>query len=263
MPEKTGKVSSVLRSVIKSTRGLAARLTAPSPQKAAWKRVKKIPVTNELIKMERQFFKAMTEYDSPHLRALRSRKDEHPFDRLHVTLEGYATFHTALMTVVGISRLSSSRILEIGAGSGTYMDFLRTKYGFNIHGLDASHTHATIGKENGLAYIEGDARKMPFSDGSFDIVIAHRLFNSLGIITPGDALLLYAPTLANRLDPADENFQKDINKEVFRVLSGGGVFISQGDNIDPESALNIFPSLKQMTFPKTRYIDAPINIMQK
>lgn len=213
--------------------------------------------------MERQYFKMMTEYDSPYLTALRSRKDEHPFDRLHVTLEGYATFHAALMTVVGISRLSSSRILEIGAGSGTYMDFLRTKYGLNINGLDASHVHALIGKENSLAYIEGDARNMPFPDGSVDLVIAHRLFNSLGIITPGDALLLFAPTLAKRLDPADENFQEDINKEVFRVLPKGGIFISQGDNIDPEKALKLFSSLKQMTFPKARYIDAPINILSK
>jgi len=67
----------------------------------------------------------------------------------------------------------NTRILDVGCGDGTLMEFLKNNKEINIRGIELSKNKVQkcIGK--GLTVIEGDAEKDlgQFPDGSFDFVI--------------------------------------------------------------------------------------------
>jgi len=66
-----------------------------------------------------------------------------------------------------------TRVLDVGCGDGTLMEFLRINKQIDIRGIEISkiNVQKCIGK--GLTVIEGDAEKdlSQFPDGSFDFVI--------------------------------------------------------------------------------------------
>jgi methionine biosynthesis protein MetW len=68
---------------------------------------------------------------------------------------------------------SDSRVLDVGCGDGTLMEFLKKNKRIDIRGIEISKNNVQqcIGK--GLTVIEGDAEKdlSQFPDGSFDFVI--------------------------------------------------------------------------------------------
>ena len=74
-----------------------------------------------------------------------------------------------------ISKLikKDNRILDVGCGDGTLMEFLQSNNKINIRGIEIlkNNVQKCIGK--GLPVIEGDAEKdlSQFPDGSFDFVI--------------------------------------------------------------------------------------------
>jgi len=67
-----------------------------------------------------------------------------------------------------------SLILDLGCGSGGWSRYLESDLGFRVIGIDISKRSVDEANENkhklGLRceYIIGDARKLPFKDGSFD-----------------------------------------------------------------------------------------------
>ena len=67
----------------------------------------------------------------------------------------------------------NTRVLDVGCGDGTLMEFLRNNKKIDIRGIEISKNNVQkcIGK--GLTVIEGDAEKdlSQFPDGSFDFVI--------------------------------------------------------------------------------------------
>ena len=67
----------------------------------------------------------------------------------------------------------NTRVLDVGCGDGTLMEFLKDKNKIDIRGIEIlkSNVQTCIGK--GLTVIEGDAEKdlSQFPDGSFDFVI--------------------------------------------------------------------------------------------
>ena len=67
----------------------------------------------------------------------------------------------------------NSRVLDVGCGDGTLMEFLKDNDNIDIRGIEISKNNVQkcIGK--GLTVIEGDAEKdlSQFPDGSFDFVI--------------------------------------------------------------------------------------------
>ena len=67
----------------------------------------------------------------------------------------------------------NTRVLDVGCGDGTLMEFLRNNKQIDIRGIEISKNNVQkcIGK--GLTVIEGDAEKdlSQFPDGSFDFVI--------------------------------------------------------------------------------------------
>ena len=67
----------------------------------------------------------------------------------------------------------NSRVLDVGCGDGTLMEFLKTNQKIDIRGIEISKSNVQKCIEKGLTVIEGDAEKdlSQFSDGSFDFVI--------------------------------------------------------------------------------------------
>jgi len=68
---------------------------------------------------------------------------------------------------------TNTRVLDVGCGDGTLMEFLKINKKIDIRGIEISKNNVQqcIGK--GLTVIEGDAEKdlSQFPDGSFDFVI--------------------------------------------------------------------------------------------
>jgi len=68
---------------------------------------------------------------------------------------------------------TNTRVLDVGCGDGTLMEFLKDNKEIDIRGIEISKNNVQkcIGK--GLTVIEGDAEKdlSQFPDGSFDFVI--------------------------------------------------------------------------------------------
>ena len=68
---------------------------------------------------------------------------------------------------------SNTRVLDVGCGDGTLMEFLKDNKKIDIRGIEIlkNNVQQCIGK--GLTVIEGDAEKdlSQFPDGSFDFVI--------------------------------------------------------------------------------------------
>jgi SAM-dependent methyltransferase len=72
---------------------------------------------------------------------------------------------------------SGQRTIEIGCGEGRVTRDLKAR-GHNVVGVDVAPTMVRLAAEADPAgeYVEADAAKLPFDDGSFDIAVA---FNSL------------------------------------------------------------------------------------
>jgi ubiquinone/menaquinone biosynthesis C-methylase UbiE len=102
----------------------------------------------------------------------------------------------------------SSKILDIGAGTGYYIDQL-SRNGAEVVGLDVSEGMLRQARKRlGLSarLVQGDACDLPFADDSFDAVLATRVFSHI-------------PELARPLS------------EIRRVLRLGGALIVS--DIDP------------------------------
>jgi SAM-dependent methyltransferase len=207
--------------------------------------------------IQREFY----EYKPPYIEDYRSGR----FGVFAFSMREYAPIHEALSVILGFERLRSARVLEIGAHRGLYAHYLKYQVGVqNIVCLDVDRNSVDCARKAGLEYVEADARKMPFPDGDFDIVLANCLFHTIPILVPLGIVASDSPSfiVKPRLDP--EGFQDDINREVHRVLRPGGHFFSHGDFIEPGRVLPLFSSFTEITFPKTRSsMEEKVNVMQK
>jgi|TARA_B110000914_G_scaffold81067_1_gene71331 methionine biosynthesis protein MetW len=67
----------------------------------------------------------------------------------------------------------NTRVLDVGCGDGTLMDFLKNNKKIDVRGIEISKNNVQKCVEKGLTVIEGDAEKdlIQFPDRSFDFVI--------------------------------------------------------------------------------------------
>jgi|TARA_B110001450_G_scaffold144778_1_gene135398 methionine biosynthesis protein MetW len=67
----------------------------------------------------------------------------------------------------------NTRVLDVGCGDGTLMEFLKDNKKIDIRGIEISKKNVQECIEKGLTVIEGDAEKdlIQFPNGSFDFVI--------------------------------------------------------------------------------------------
>ena len=67
----------------------------------------------------------------------------------------------------------NAKILEVGCGSGRFLEFLEKKGYKNLYGIDSSKEMLMIAKTKTRAkLIKGDAYKLPFSKNSFDVIFS-------------------------------------------------------------------------------------------
>ena len=68
---------------------------------------------------------------------------------------------------------TNTRVLDVGCGDGTLMEFLKNNKKIDIRGIEISKNNVQQCIAKGLTVIEGDAEKdlSQFPDGSFDFVI--------------------------------------------------------------------------------------------
>lgn len=98
---------------------------------------------------------------------------------------------------------AAGRVLEVGCGSARLSSFLANR-GFNVFGLDYAWNGLMLARrraERPISLVQGDAFKLPFADGTFDVVLS-------------TGLLEHFP------DPSQ------IVSEMARVLKPGGYFYS-------------------------------------
>ena len=67
----------------------------------------------------------------------------------------------------------NTRVLDVGCGDGTLMDFLKNNKKIDVRGIEISKNNVQKCVGKGLTVIEGDAEKdlIQFPDRSFDFVI--------------------------------------------------------------------------------------------
>ena len=67
----------------------------------------------------------------------------------------------------------NTRVLDVGCGDGTLMEYLKNSTKIDIRGIEISKNNVQKCLSKGLTVIEGDAEKdlLQFPDGSFDFVI--------------------------------------------------------------------------------------------
>lgn len=64
-----------------------------------------------------------------------------------------------------------TRVLEIGCGDGTRLNWLRENRGFVCSGVDPSAQAVAVAQGRGIEACQGTADRLEFADGTFDIVI--------------------------------------------------------------------------------------------
>lgn len=91
-----------------------------------------------------------------------------------------------------------AHVLDVGCGSGALTRVLREESNAEIVGLDADQAlldSMPTGLVDGL--VRGDATRLPFRDGSFDLVVAQALLVNLP--DPGTAVRAFARVSADRV----------------------------------------------------------------
>jgi len=69
------------------------------------------------------------------------------------------------------------RILDVGCGTGEFTRVLREESGATVVGLDADPT--LLARADADARVVGDATRLPFADGTFDLVVCQALLINL------------------------------------------------------------------------------------
>jgi ubiquinone/menaquinone biosynthesis C-methylase UbiE len=108
-------------------------------------------------------------------------------------------------------------VLEVAPGPGYFAIEMARLGRLQVTGLDISHTFVEIARENArqagvsVDFQQGDASRMPFAAGSFDLIICQAAFKNFS--RPGEAI-----------------------NEMYRVLRNGGMAVIQDMRKDASEA---------------------------
>ena len=163
------------------------------------------------------------------------------FDRAAATFDGadfvHAVTREGLLTRLEPLLLQPSTILDLGSATGATGRLLRKRFKrAHIVSLDLSRAMLGAARKNRpwlsrMSFVQGDARRLPFASGTFDLVAA------------------------NQMLPWDPEPQ-DLFEEVARILKKGGVFAfatlgpdslreieSAWASVDEQPHVNPFPDM--------------------
>jgi ubiquinone/menaquinone biosynthesis C-methylase UbiE len=123
---------------------------------------------------------------------------------------------------------AGAKVLEVAPGPG-YLAVEIARLGFQVTGLDISHTFVQIGSDNArqagvsVDFRQGDAAVMPFDADSFDLIVCQAAFKNF--VYPASALdemhrVLRSGGTAVIQDMSSEASHADINLEVQKMNLG-------------------------------------------
>ncbi len=111
--------------------------------------------------------------------------------------------------------LRARRVLDVGCGTGVITEEIAARTRGRVVGLDVNPDFLRLREGNGAAYVLGDAMRLPFASGAFDVVICHFVLmwlrdprqgmaEMVRVTRPGGwALLCAEPDYGARLDYPD------------------------------------------------------------
>lgn len=135
--------------------------------------------------------------------------EEHSFDDRWLMIQSFLMAESRRAILDALPIASASRILDIGTGFGTLPLEIGSRWQVEIDGLDSDAAKVEIAQKlkdrvegafdmpGTVRFTHGDAYRLPYGAGSFDLVVAWHVYQHLR-----------HPDLAT--------------KEIFRVLSPGG-----------------------------------------
>jgi ubiquinone/menaquinone biosynthesis C-methylase UbiE len=140
-----------------------------------------------------------------------------------------------LERLVQLGRLGkSSRVLEVGCGSGNYSSALEQRMGCCCHGLEPSAAMLKNAESQNAAVVwtQGQAQALPYLDGSFDFLFCVDVIHHLSspelffreayrVLTPNGCLCMATDsewTIRNR-NPLSAYFPETVDEELKRYPS--------------------------------------------
>jgi ubiquinone/menaquinone biosynthesis C-methylase UbiE len=102
-----------------------------------------------------------------------------------------------------IGSLAGKRVLEVGCGSGNWLEMLQGAASLSGIDLDPERAARAAARFPGADIRAGDASNLPWADGSFDVVLQSTVFSSI-------------------LDPG---MRQAVASEMLRVLAPGGAIL--------------------------------------
>jgi SAM-dependent methyltransferase len=105
-------------------------------------------------------------------------------------------------------KLEDARILDVGAGIGTYVRRFRA-FSPHVYGIDVEVKRLVEGSKSVPGLLAAAGERLPFRDGSFDVLVFNEVIehvsddrrtieDALRVCKPGGHIVIYAP---NRLYP--------------------------------------------------------------
>lgn len=132
--------------------------------------------------------------------------------------------------------LPPGRALDVGCGGGGNTQVLRD-LGWQVSGLEHSPTAAAAARRRGLPVVRGDARLLPFRDGSLDLVMSTDMWEHIDddvavaeetarVLRPGGRALVAVPcsmTLWSGHDVALGHVRRYERDELVARIEGAGL----------------------------------------
>jgi ubiquinone/menaquinone biosynthesis C-methylase UbiE len=224
----------------------------------------------------------MAEQETDRIRQRYQRRDGIPADRYSLFNQGTLFIvqqrERALLRMLarhGQTDLPEQRILEIGCGTGFCLrEFLQ--YGArpqNLSGIDLLEQRVSIARSlsPGIAIEQGNAERLPYGDGCFDIVLQSTVFSSildgamrrsvaaemLRVLAPDGIILWYDFRFDNPRNPD----VRGIGQREIRVLFPGCQFDLRLTTLVPPLARALAPRgwwlcqlLSAFPFLRTHYL---------
>ncbi len=75
-----------------------------------------------------------------------------------------------------VAEARPSKVLEVGSGAGELAERVARELGADVRALDSSERMVALTRGRGIDAIVGDVTALPYTDGSFDCVVAGWLF---------------------------------------------------------------------------------------
>ena len=118
--------------------------------------------------------------------------------------KGSKRFYVDLVKTLDIR--DGDAVLDVGCGTGTVLSYVHESRNIRGYGLDVSEQMIAVAKEKNpeFSFVTGDSAKLPYEDGSMDVIMACMAYHhfpeqkrfrkeALRVLKPGGSLYICDP----------------------------------------------------------------------